>query len=271
MEVYRFIFVILVYRNHEDMVELIESIEKKVENYKVIVVNAFYDNDSEKIIHEIAKKYDCDYLKIENKGYSFGNNRGIEWANQHYEYDYVVISNPDIVIAKFDNDLSLVGVVAPEIICASGKKQNPMLIYENKLSELLVYHGYKNNHKILLIIGIGINKVIREVYTKFGVGKGQVVYRKIYQPHGSFIVLDKSTATELFPVFDENIFLFAEESVFALRLKRGHKKVTYTNSISVRHKEDGSMHLSDLSVDGEMKKANLYYYEQYRKGRASDI
>lgn len=41
-------------------------------------------------------------MNVENKGYSYGNNRGIEYCHNNYEYDYIIISNPDIIIKKFD-------------------------------------------------------------------------------------------------------------------------------------------------------------------------
>ena len=70
MEYYKYIFVILVYRNTGDLVECLESIKAKVSSYKSIVVNAYYDEASKLEVERIASIYQCDFINIENKGYS---------------------------------------------------------------------------------------------------------------------------------------------------------------------------------------------------------
>lgn len=66
-------------------------------------------------------------------------------------------------------------------------------------------------------------------------------------------------------VYDENIFLFAEEMVLAAKARKLCMKTIFDNSISVFHKEDGSMNLSNISIQGELAKGNVYYYEHYIK------
>ena len=40
------------------------------------------------------------------------------------------------------------------------------------------------------------------------------------------------------------------------------------NSIDIYHKEDGSMKLANFSINNELAKSNIYYYETYiRKGK----
>ncbi len=40
-------------------------------------------------------------------------------------------------------------------------------------------------------------------------------------------------------------------------------KTIFDKTISVFHKEDGSMNLSNISIQGELAKGNIYYYEHY--------
>lgn len=257
---YKYIVVILVYRNTRDLEECIQSIYKNINNCKIIVVNAYYDDLSKDKIKEIAKSYDCDFLNEENKGYSFGNNRGIEFANIKYEYDYIIISNPDIVLKQFNDNMPDAEVIAPKIVNALGKNQNPMVIKENKFAEYLVYQGLKRDRKLLFIAGIAMGKISNKSTLLFN---KKHALKNIFIAHGSFVIIRKDVIDKIGMLYDENIFLFAEEGVLAYRTREHGMKTVYDETIVVYHKEDGCMKLADFSINKELKKANIYFYENY--------
>ena len=64
---------------------------KKIPSCKVIVINAYYDDESLNKVREVAETNNCDFYNIENKGYSYGNNYGISRANENYNYEYVIV------------------------------------------------------------------------------------------------------------------------------------------------------------------------------------
>ena len=262
----KYVFVILVYRNTLDLEECLQSIREKVKNSRSIVVNAYYDEDTTKAIFEISKCYQCDFLNIENKGYSYGNNRGIELALSKYDFDFLIVSNPDIVIQEF-NDQKLApdfkyDIIAPKIVAASGKPQNPMSITKSKISQYLQYQGFKKDSNMLIYAGIGLSKISNYFSLLIKKIKGDRIFA-IYEAHGSFVILSKYTIDVLQPIYDENMFLFAEEGVLASKAKRKGLKCCYFPDICIRHKEDGSMKLSNMSQNKELKKANIYCYEHY--------
>lgn len=265
-EKYQFIIVILVYRNIRDLEECIQSIRKKIKNNKVIVVNSYYDETSKFDAEKIAERYDCVFINVENRGYSYGNNVGIAYANEHYSYRYIIVSNPDIVIKAFPEKTGTIpgDIIAPQIIAANGKKQNPMLVRECRLAEKFIYEGFKRNRKLSVIAGIGLNKISRCLF--FGLSKiEKKKYYQIYGAHGSFVILSRRAVETIgLPVYDENMFLFAEESVLAVKAGRAGLKTVYVPAIRIYHKEDGSMKLGNISVNDELGKANIYYYENYR-------
>lgn len=264
----KYVFIILVYKNTSDLLECIESIEDKVRSYKIIVVNAYYDDATKSDVERIAQSHNCDFINIENRGYSYGNNRGIELANKKYDYQYVVVSNPDIVIKDFDddqiNDTLEYDIIAPQIVAASGSHQNPMVIKKNKISEKLEYLGFKKGSSTLIYAGIILSKFCRWYHTNIRRISSNAVY-KIYEAHGSFVIISQRAISKLFPVYDENMFLFAEEGVLAARANKEGILTCYYDLIHIRHKEDGSMKLSNISVNEELRKANIYYYETYIK------
>lgn len=264
-EIYNYIFIVLVYRNTDDLLEFIESANRLVPNFKIVVVNSYYDETTRKIVQSIAERNNCDFINVENKGYSFGNNVGIEYAAQKYTYKYLIVSNPDIVIKKFDfnPDKNNGDIIAPYIVAASGKQQNPMMVRRIKMSEWLIYHGFKDSSKILLTAGIAINKISREFALRINRNCGEY---QIYCAHGSFLLLSSKAIQKLgVRPYDENMFLFAEESVLARQAEKKHLKTVYSNQIQVFHKEDGSMKLGGIVVNKELAKANVYYYEHYVK------
>lgn len=268
MKKVKYVYVILVYRNTNDLEECLASIKEKVNSYAVVVVNAFYNKETDAVVEKIAYQYQCDLINIENKGYSFGNNAGIDFARQKYDFEYVVVSNPDITIAKFDDStlssLPKTVIVAPKITAASGRLQNPMSISYSKVSDYLEYVGFKKNQKVFVYVGIYLSKIKRTFWTILSKLRGKKVYR-IYGAHGSHVIMSMDAVNKLWPVYDDNIFLFAEEGVLAKKAQKLGILTYYYDHIQILHKEDGSMKLSNLSLNNELKKANIYYYETYVK------
>lgn len=266
---YTYIIIVLVYRNYEDLEECLQSFMQTFTcAYKCIVVNAFYDDDSKKTIEEIAHKHSADFLNKENNGYGYGNNEGINYATKLYDYDYMIISNPDVIVKKFDgNSLKPGNVYAPIITTATGKKQNPFLVTKNKISAFLEYCGYKRNVKLLIYMGIAINKLLRE----FVIYVNKYKEMKIFAAHGSFVILARDVIENLGRVYDENIFLFGEEVVMAYKLDKLGIATNLIGDIEIFHKEDGSMKLADFSMYNQCRKSNLYIYDNYIRKRNCNV
>lgn len=264
MHKYKYVFVVLTYRNTQDIIDLLESVKLRVEDYKVIVVNSFYDDETAKSIEETAAKYDAVFINIENKGYSYGNNRGIEYALNNYEFEWLIVANPDTVIKKFDfSSMTFEApvVIAPEIRNLKGHRQNPMKKSVSRLGTKLQYKGFKKNNKFLIYGGI----LVAKIKNAFTVCKKAGFNRKLKQidtAHGSFVIFSRSVFDILGLPYDENIFLFGEEGVLAVRTKKAGIKTYYSEDISVLHKEDGSMKFRG-DISKHLAKANLYVYENY--------
>lgn len=257
---YKYVVVILVYRNIDDLEECVNSIYQKMSDVKIIIVNSFYDEESFQEVKSCANNNKCDFVNTENKGYGHGNNIGISYAVNHYKFDYIIIANPDIIVRKFDDtNLEQYDVIAPKIITLSGKKQNPIWAFDNRLVERIQYIGYKYSINALVYIGIIINKLIREIILR--IRRGDYY---IYGAHGSFFMLNYNAVKELIPIFDENMFMYSEETLLANKCRKAGLKVRYTNDVDVLHKEDGSVVLSNLNTKEETKNSFLYYYEHYR-------
>lgn len=258
------IFVILVYRNVEDIVELLQSIEKKVKNYRVIIVNNFYDEITKSQFENIAAEYDCDFINCENRGYGAGNNAGIRLAMERYEFEYLIISNPDIIIEKFPEKILQNykdGVIGCTIYNLKHVNQNPMVAKNNRFATKMLYTGLKKNASIPLFIGKAIHKFERIIASKT-LPKSRPEKRKIYQVHGSFLIFAKSVIDQIGVPYDEKMFLFGEEGYLAYLLNKKGIPSYYCPEIEVLHKEDGSMKFRN-DVNEECIKASIYFFEKY--------
>lgn len=265
MKIVEYVAVLLVYRNIDDLSECVDSILNILNNCKIIVVNAYFDNKTKYQAKLIAQELGCEFINIDNLGYSYGNNVGIKFALDNYLFSYIIIANPDTVVKSFSLDGIESDVIAPCITNLKGKRQNPLIARRSRLAETLEYIGFKNNILSLALVGVGIYKLGRVVFLSIYTFLRKKKAR-IYAPHGSFIIISFNALYDIAidgALFDENMFLFAEENVLAYLLKAHGMKAIYTSQVQILHKEDGSIKLAQISQSEEIKKSNLYFYEHY--------
>lgn len=260
---YDIIFVELVYRNTTDLRDFFKSFF--MPKTKVIVVNSYFDELSEKKFKAIAEYYNADFLSVPNKGYGFGNNRGIEYALKNYKFKYLVISNADILIKKLEIvDLQNLGdgIFAPKLLTLSGKNQNPSCPFvPSILTEGFKYWCYKGNHKKLVwlyYIHSRIKKII--FYLMMIVG-----HRKIFSAHGAFVIISSNVVKKIYPFYNEEMFLFNEEEHLGRLAKANGIDTYYVPKIIINHKEDGSMDLANIDDFEKMRQSYLIYYKTWIK------
>ncbi len=262
MKYYKNIFVVLVYRNCEDLIDLFHSLEEQCSDYRVIVVNSFYDTESENEIKDVAERNAADFLSVENKGYSYGNNQGIHFAENHYKFDYLIVCNPDVLIKKWNTEnLSQDGFIyGPIIKTSTNKDQNPCFVSYLPFTEWISYMSYKHGIPKLDYINFGINRLIREMWLiKFRRGKKNELM--VYGVHGAFLIFTASYLNKNPTPFLEDMFLFNEERYLAWRLSKLQHKAIVTKDIEIYHKEDGSMNKANVNTVIREKESFIVYYE----------
>lgn len=263
-EFYKIIYVVLVYRNTKDIVDFIKSV-KNQSNKKIVIVNSYFDERTLHTFENIAKSYDCDFVNVENLGYSYGNNEGIKYVNEYYDYDFLVISNPDIIVNKINMESlyryqnSIIGTV---IKSKNGTNQNPYIVKNFNIYDKYYYKGFKDSKKLYIYLASIIMKAHRELRMFFNkVRPNEIV--DVYALHGSFLIFPKKILDSLGLPFDDNMFLFNEELVLAKKAKAKNINSKICMDCKVSHKEDGSMNLSDVNIYEQNRKSYLYYYNKY--------
>lgn len=264
-----YIFVVLTYRNSTDLQEFIDSIKEQVQDdYQIIIVNSYYDDASKDLIKNIAEKNSCVFLDIENKGYSYGNNYGIQYALQNYEFDFLIVSNPDIIIKHFDaNQLKKeMSAYGPVIRTKNGKMQNPYRKSYSPIGEFLTYWGHRIGISKLKYLYIVFNKIERELFLKTFM-KSKQQKKKVYALHGSFQIFTSDLIKKYSPIFNNNMFLFCEEDWLSYRLRKEKVPMYMIKAVEVLHQEDGSFSQSkNIKTAKEIQKSYMIYYREKGKG-----
>lgn len=247
---YPIIFVVLTHRNSQDLIDFFGSLSI-LDNHHTIVVNSFYDLKSNEEIEEIAISNNADFINVENRGYGAGNNVGIQYARNTYDFEALIISNPDIILQRFDiniNDTIRKSVIAPEIIAADGRKQNPYYPYKNRISEACFKRYALSTNRFWFWAGVIPNKLLRITFHIFS-SVSRKPFRKVQAAHGAFFLIGVEAIEKVeWTLFDEQMFLFNEEMHLSRLTNRLHIPILYTKKIKVFHKEDGSMKLSDYNI-----------------------
>lgn len=267
-----FVFIILTYRNTKDLIDFIECTRVVVKNsYKIVVVNSYFDKLSCVEFHDIAIKNNCDFLNVENRGYGYGNNKGIEYAKSSYHFKFLIVSNPDILINKLSIE-DLVGlekcIIASLTRTLTGKIQNPYYYSKIELVEWLRYYACKSGYRMIAYIGIVINKLHRELmFFANKLLKNKQI--KIYAAHGSFVILGFKALNELGTLYNERMFLFSEEDHLARLAHEKNIRTYMVPAIKVLHKEDGSLGLENENLYDLAKESYITYYETWKKTASS--
>ncbi|SHF69905.1 Glycosyltransferase, GT2 family [Bacteroides faecichinchillae] len=261
---YDIVFVVLVYRNTQDLEEFFIHLACK--NAKTIVVESFYNNSCTQDFKAIAKKYNADFVPVPNKGYGAGNNRGCEYAMEHYEFDYLVISNADIIIKRLDLKVLRQynnSIIAPKIINLKGKNQNPSSPFNpTRLSGRFALWIYNGNHTRLIWIYFALSRLKKILFycTSW-------INRSIFSAHGAFVIIPKQVLMSLYPLYNEEMFLFNEEEHLGkLALSRGIKTY-YEPKVEIVHKEDGSMKIASVNEFESLKQSYNVYFNCWIKNR----
>jgi len=223
-------------------------------NIHVLIV----DNSSKRGVPNLPTDSNFTVLRSnENLGYLGGVRRGMSsYLEKHALPDWVIVSNVDLVITdrQFLQQLAAlkaaprVGAVAPRIASAlTGRNQNPFM---RRRPSPIRMHAYKwlyrswialNAHELASALFHRLRSAVAQV-VRTKANPSRDFSRKIYAPHGSFVVLSR----EYFRAggsLDFPCFLFGEEIYLAESLRTLGLDVIYEPSLEVVHQEHKSTKL----------------------------
>lgn len=250
MEKIAYVFVVLVYKNTDVLKTFFESV-REIENKKVILVNSYYDDESLESCRISAVQNGAVFISVPNKGFGAGNNKGIQYAKEHYDFDFLVLSNSDIIIGEWPSVEELPSgacVIAPQTRMLTGKNQNPNVPYYPAVGLWLHKQYVRTENKRYLGIAHILSRAGREVFLLYSKLVKKSRY-KIFSVHGSFMLFSSEALDRLIPVFDERIFLYNEEGYLACKCRHLNIPCYYCPTIQVTHLEGASSHGTMISEE----------------------
>ena len=233
---------------------------------KYVIVDNDSPNESYKMLcQEFKNNNDVFIIKSEkNLGFANGNNLGYNELIKHFDMDFVVVSNEDILLPNlglFDwikgaYDKYGYAVLGPDIYSLNGDyHQSPT---ENRPRDI---HELKKQ-----ILDLKKKKV--KCYIKkwlrvsdYSCAKHCVDcnYKKINDKltlHGAFQVFSKDYFEHYEEPYDPSTFLYVEEDILKLRCDLKNLKMVYDPSYRIEHFQA----VSTSMIPSELYKKELYRY-----------
>lgn len=244
-------FIILHYKNLNDTIECIESINKLPQNKSIIVV----DNGTlkEEEINTL-KKYTSDLvLNKENLGFAKGNNSGAKYAIQKYHPDFLCVINNDTLINQnnFIDEINNLydeyqfDILGPKILPEHSDSCNPFNVYKTlkQVRKRISYTKkliriYKNTFlRKCLFFYIRVKNVFRK---KIPSTNGTRLELNVGL-HGCALIFSKKYYEKFSDIFYPGTFLFHEEEFLYLRCQKNNLTSLYSPSLEIYHKEGQSI------------------------------
>ncbi len=220
---------IVTYNSKKIIANCLNSIPKD-RNIEVVVV----DNDSKDgCVEFIQKKYGhVKVIRKKNEGFGAGHNVSIRNSIS----EYVLVLNPDVILKKDNLDYLLkfmdankdVGCVMPKIVYPNGKlqylcKRRPTVFtLFLRRSPNIVQKFFKKRMDHYLMKDKDYDKVFRVPYIS-----------------GCFMLMRRDVLKKV-GLFDENFFMYFEDTDLSLRVNKVSKVVYCPGTIAIHDWEGGS-------------------------------
>jgi GT2 family glycosyltransferase len=238
--------IILTYNSSKYIDELLQSLIKKYKGdikskqLEIIIADNASGDDTVKRA-SIYKE-----IKVLKTGGNFGYAKGNNIASKSASGDVLIFLNPDALyisgdILRLTNELKNenVGVVGGEILNYDGKRE---------LSCGKFYNGF---HTFLLSLGL-------EEF--FGVRFAPSKRQKVQFVSGAFLAVRKRLFHEL-NGFDENYFMYIEDSDFCFRVKRAGYSTIFSPVATIKHIGQGSSNRTFAVIN--IYKGLLFFNKKY--------
>lgn len=264
MKKYKFGFLILHYYAIDETINCVNSIKEKIntKNYVIVIVD---NNSLNGTGQKLKDKYknDKNIIVILNKinlGFSGGNNVGFVKLKE-LKCDFIVMTNNDVLFLTKDFDNKIVeeyknskfAVMGPKIYDVNGN-----LTFSNKsvtnvkkikkdLIRLYICLILTRLHLIKFFIRNNDNNIVDE-------RKAQEKHFDVVL-HGCCLIFSDIYINK-FDGLDNKTFLYGEEDLLYIRLKKNNLKSVYNPKISIKHLEDVATNVSEKNFYN--KKAKMY-------------
>lgn len=252
--------ILLNYNTTDDCRKCISFLQKQTGmDLEIIVVDNCSTEENRRAVENLCKEEGCTFIaNNRNAGYNAGNNVGLRYAAEK-GYEFALVANPDMEfpqvdsIAKMVSDMDLdedIVALGTDVVTKGGIHQNPRLYklqrWQNSFNWLKdVIHTKKERTPDWV-----------DCPEKSHYCSGL---------NGCCLVLRLSFIKDI-GYFDERIFLYGEEAIFARQVAKAGKKMYYDSHIQVIHGHKKSKEGNPLTLLKYWQHSRLHsikYYSDY--------
>lgn len=282
----RFVFLILHYKVINETQKCIKSIlDLDYSDVKIVIVdNGSCNGTGEKL----EKMYqDNKNIKViiseKNLGFAKGNNLGFVYAKKYLKADFIIMANNDIIFNQKDfckiveelyEDTNF-SVMGPRVIMPDGKSSTYSLKLK-KIKHQIVFMAYLYLRYFLALIYLDyIQLFLKRIITK------RKEMSKEYDPmtvkkdvilYGCCLVFSREYI-EKFDGIDERTFLYCEEELLYIRLKKNklvsfylpQAQVIHNHSVSIKNETKSNHRKQELFITRNLIKSNKILYKELKK------
>lgn len=267
--------IIINYKSEDLTIKFIkEELSKIQAEHRIVVVNnaATADTDAHLIstldailVNDIRAEVSPSQVYVisskENLGFAKGNNLAAEFSVNHFNPEYLLFTNNDIVLKDSDvvekmiskiESLPDVGVLGPNVIGLDGKRQSPE-----------PYQSFLDRYCWKFWCSPFVTKKWKE--RRFGItyrADAQEGYH--YKVMGSFFMCPTDTFQGC-GMMDPHTFLYAEETILTERMKAIGKQVYFYPEATVIHAHGATTtkNIGRKGINKRRLESDEYYYEHY--------
>jgi len=247
--------VILNYNDAETTINLLEKIRNYSAYDHIIVVDNCSTDDSYSRLQAYQNEKIIVIRTDQNGGYGYGNNYGIRYAHEKFSSKCTLISNPDVeysestLIGLYDaleenKDASVISTIAYK---PNGQKQKDTAW---RLPSVMTY---------TLSASIIFSKLFRFGHYPEGYFEGTGV-KEVECVPGSLLMVKTSEMIE-YGMYDENIFLYCEETTLGHKFKNAGRKTLILLDGSYIHHHSVSI---NKSIKGMLRQRKLLFESKYK-------
>lgn len=230
----------------------IESIRDNLKGYSDFEILVIDNNSHDESLALLEDRFS--HIRILKNGANLGFVKAANLGIANTKSEYVLISNPDIrfldknifsMVAFLDENPSI-GICGPLQVFEDGSAQSGPSRFNGIFSELKFIAGtyFINNL-------FRDKKFVKPVECDYVLGSSMLIRRAVFETAG---------------LFDENIFMFAEEEEFCFRAKRkGWKVFFYPFSKVIHYGEKSFKGLEDMRIINQRMSALYYYSKRYNR------
>lgn len=248
--------VVLNYNDADTTLDLLKRIEPmEIIDQIVLVDNKSTDNSLERLKDQESNKVHV-VCAEKNGGYGSGNNVGIEYLRKNYSCDYIIIANPDVIfdesvikkmVNEFDEDTV---IVAPLTLDSKKERQLPIAWKVPTVKDYFLFSS------------IVLNKIFKPFQYPIQFFNTDICEVDCVQ--GCFFMLNNSLIED--KLYDENIFLFFEESCIGKQFKDKGYKTKLLMNVDYIHNHSVSINKA-FNSEARKRKITLdsfyTYFEDY--------